>query len=239
MSQITLPFKTVRPAGREAFESARTYFERGRQVGVPAAGAGKPYVIRAEFDAMGSGGTVAKGHYEDIWLSDTQWRREASFEKSRYVRTRNGEKRYELKEGPAVWLLQSVFKIVEPIPAIDTCTESDWRIKLDTVGSVSTVRVLAGYESPEGKLDTEQARGFWFDSVGLFRKSFLDGLEAVRSDFQDFGSVKVPHQIDVLKDGKLAIRIRVTDVTAPGEIPPESFELKGHAWQRAFTSEMR
>lgn len=239
MSQITLPFKASRPAGGEAFESARAYFERGRQVGFPAAGAGNPYVVHAEFDAMGSGGTVAKGHYEDIWLSDREWRREASFEKSRCVRTRNGEKRYELKEGPAVWLLQSVFKIVEPIPAIDTFTESDWRIKRDTANGISTVRVLAGYESPEGKLDSEQARGYWFDADGLLRKTFFDGFETVRSDFQGFGGIRFPRQIDVLKDGKLAIRIRVTDITTPGDIPHNTFELKGHSWQRAFTSEVR
>jgi hypothetical protein len=239
MSQITFPFKTVRPVGSEAFESARAYFERGRRVGIPAAGAGGPYVIRVEFDAKGTEGTVGKGHYEDTWVRDSQWRREASFEKSRCVRTRNGEKRYELKEGPDAGLLQLVFRIVEPIPAIDTFTESDWRIKRETVNGVSTVRVLAGYESPEGKLDAEQARAYWFDDGGLLRKTFASGLETVRSDFQDFGDVKFPRQIDVFKDGKLAMRIRVTEMTAPGEIPPNNFELKGHAWPRAFTSEVR
>jgi hypothetical protein len=238
MSQMTLPFKASRPAGGEVFDSARAYFEHGRQVGFPAAGAGKPYIIRAEFDVVGSGGTVAQGHYEDIWLRDSQWRREASLEKSHYVRTRSGEKRYELTEGSAA-LLQLVFRILEPIPATDTFTESDWRIKRETLNGVSIVRVLAGYESPEGQLDTEQARGFWFDSAGLLRKTFFDGLETVRSDFQDFDGVKVPHRIDVLKGGKLAMQISITDTTSPGETPPITFELEGHAWQRAFTSEMR
>jgi hypothetical protein len=239
MSQITLPFKTSRPAGGEAFDSARVYFERGRQASFPAAGAAEPYVMRAEFDAMGSGGTVAKGHYEDIWLSEDRWRREATFEKSHYVRTRSGEKRYELKEGASTALLQLVFRILEPIPATDTFTESDWRIKQETVNGVSTVRVLAGYESPDGQLDAEQARGFWFDSAGLLRKTFFAGIETVRSDFQDFGGVKVPRRIDVLKGGKLAMQISIADLTSPEDTPPITFELKGHAWQRAFTSEMR
>jgi len=239
MSQITLPFKTVRPSGREVFETARTYFESGRQVSFPAAAGGKAYVLRAEFDAKGSEGAVSTGHYEDTWLSDNQWRREATFEKSRYVRTRNGEKLYELKEGPEAGLLQLVFRIVEPIPAIDSFTESDWRIKRDTVGDVSTVRVLAGYESREGTLDTEQARGYWFDDTGLLRKTFFGGIETVRSDFQDLGGVKFPHQIDVLKGGRVAMIIRIVEVTTPADIPRNSFELKGHAWQRAFTSEVR
>src|SRR5207302_8437345 len=64
MSQITVPFKTVRPAGSEAFDSARTYFERGRKVSFLAAGTNKPYSLHAEFEAKGSEGKVDKGHYE-------------------------------------------------------------------------------------------------------------------------------------------------------------------------------
>jgi hypothetical protein len=51
--------------------------------------------------------------------------------------------------------------------------------------------------------------------------------------------VKVPRRIDVLKGGKLAMQISITDITSPEDTPPITFELKGHAWQRAFTSEMR
>ena len=185
MSQVTGPFKTVRPVGTETFESARTYFERGRKVGVLAAGSEKPYVLRAEFQAKGSSG-VENGHYEDTWVSNTQWRREASFGKSRYVRSRNGEKRYELSEGPEAGVLRFVLETLEPIPAIDTFYESDWRIKRDRVGDVRAVRVLAGYESPDGKLDPDQARGYWFDDSGfcsgpIFRASSQIGRILNRS----------------------------------------------------------
>jgi hypothetical protein len=94
MSQLTIPFKTVRPLGTEAFDSARNYFELGRHVSFPAFGNGTPYVLRAEFEAKARDGAISKGQYEDIWLSDTQWRRQVSFAKSRYVRSRNGDKAY-------------------------------------------------------------------------------------------------------------------------------------------------
>jgi len=239
MSQITIPFKTVRPAGSEAFESARTYFERGRKVGFLAAGSDKPYALRAEFDAKGSQGTVDKGHYDDTWLSNAQWRREASFGKSRYVRSENGEKRYELAEGPDAGVLRLVLQILEPIPATDTFVESDWRIKRDTVNGVRAVRVLAGYESPDGKLDPEQARGYWFDDSGQLLKTYLKGVETKWSDFEDFGGSKVARQIDVSKNGMLAMRIQIIEVAPPGPTTAKDFELKGHEWQRAFTAEER
>jgi len=107
MSQVTIPFKTTRPTGGETFESARTYFERGRHIGFPAAGTGVPYVLRAEFEAKGKSETAEKGRYEDTWLSDTQWRREAWFANSHYVRSRNGEKTYQFAEGEDAGILRS------------------------------------------------------------------------------------------------------------------------------------
>jgi len=201
MSQVTIPFKTTRPTGGETFESARTYFERGRHIGFPAAGTGVPYVLRAEFEAKGKSETAEKGRYEDTWLSDTQWRREAWFANSHYVRSRNGEKTYQFAEGEDAGILRFVLRTLEPIPAIDTFTESDWRIKRDTVDGVRTVRVLAGYESPEGNLDPEQARGYWFDDTGLLLKTYFKGIETRRSEFVDFAGVKIAHRVDVRKDG--------------------------------------
>src|SRR5450432_2953965 len=98
-------------------------------IGVVCSPNGKPYVLRAEFEAKGSEGAVEKGLYEDTCLSDGPWRREASFGKSRVVRSRNGEKRYQIAEGPDAGVVQFVLKAMEPIPATDTFVESDWRIK--------------------------------------------------------------------------------------------------------------
>ncbi len=239
MSQVTLPFKTVRPTGTETFDTARTYFERGRHLSFPTPGTGSPYILHAEFDAKGISEAVDKGRYEDTWVSESRWRREAWFGKSHYVRSRNGEKGYQLSDGPDVVLLQLVLRILEPIPAIDTFVESDWRIKRDTVNGLRVVRVLAGYESPDGTLDAEQARGYWFDDTGLLLKTFFNGLETRRSVFEDFSGVRVARRIDVLRDEKLAIRIRITQVSPAETLPEKTFEIPKHEWTRAFTAEVR
>jgi Gram-negative bacterial TonB protein C-terminal len=239
MSQITTPFKTTRPIGVEKFETARTYFESGRHLSFPAAGTGAPYLLRAEFEARGKSGGIEKGRYEDTWLSDTQWRREAWFANSHYVRSRNGEKTYQFAEGEDAAILRLVFKALEPIPAIDTFVESDWKIKRDTINSNRTVRVLAGYESPEGKLDPEQARGYWFDDTGLLVKAYFMGIETRRLEFGDFAGVKIARRIDVLRDEKMGMQIRVTEVSSAGPVPAKTFEVKGHEWTRAFTAEVR
>jgi hypothetical protein len=82
-------------------------------------------------------------------MSDRQWRREAVLGSSRVVRSRNGDKRYLIADGPDAALLRIVLIDMEPIPAIDTFVESDWRIKRDTLDGIATIRVARGYESPD------------------------------------------------------------------------------------------
>ncbi|HYL09738.1 MAG TPA: hypothetical protein VEU31_03290, partial [Candidatus Acidoferrales bacterium] len=239
VSRITMPFKTVRPAGVETFESAQTYFERGRRVCFPAAGSGPAYVLHAVFQAKVKAGTVENGQYVDTWKSDEEWRREASLGKSRYVRARHGEKRYQLAEGPDAPLLKLVLKAMEPIPAIDTFVESDWRIRRDSVDGVKTVRVLTGYENPDGTFDSDHARAYWFDETGRLLKTHFMGIETRRSEFEDFGGAEIAHQMKLLRNGGLAMLIHVTQVSPAGNVPANTFELRGHEWSRAFTDEVR
>ena len=239
VSRITMPFKTVRPGGMETFDSARNYFEHGRQVSFLAAGNGPAYVLRATFQARVAAGTVETGQYVDTWKSDEEWRREATIGKSRFVRARHGGKRYLLSEGSDAGILRLIVRVMEPIPAVDSFIESDWRIKRDTVDGVKTFRVLAGYESPDGELDPVHARGFWFDENGRLVKTFFAGLESRRLEFQEFGGVQIAHQITLLNEGKLAMLIRVADPAPAETISPDKFDVPRHKWTRAFTDEVR
>jgi hypothetical protein len=239
VSRITMPFKTFRPAGVETFDSARAYFERGRRVGFPAAGNGPAYILHATFQAKLSSGTVEAGQYVDTWKSDDEWRREVSIGQSRYVRARHGEARYQLTEGPDATHLRLVLKAMEPIPAIDTFTESDWKIKRDTVDGAKTIRVLTGYENPDGSLDPENARGYWFDDSGKLVKTYFQGLETRRAGFEDYNGIQIAHEISVLHNGALGMLIRVTQVSPAGTVPENTFDLPGHEWTRAFTEEVR
>jgi len=73
----------------------------------------------------------------------------------------------------------------------------------------------------------------------LLLKAYFNGLEIRRSNFQDFNGLKLARDIDVLKDGQLALKIRVTGVASATTVPSDSFKLKGHEWQRMFTDEAR
>ncbi len=148
ITQFTLPFKTGRPAGSENFESAQTYFEKGRQVGFLAAAKKSPYRLRADFQFRGTDRNLQTGHYEDTWLGEDQWVRRAEVDNSFCTRSQRADKRYRDTAGPLAGLMCLVLRMLEPVPAIDTFTESDWRIKRDIVNGTRTIRVLAGPEGP-------------------------------------------------------------------------------------------
>jgi hypothetical protein len=155
---------------------------------------------------------------------------------------------YELGTAKSVTCCQKVatpgycewyLRAMEPIPAIDTFVESDWRMKRDTVDGVKTIRVLAGYESPDGELDPQQARGYWFDDSGKLVKTYFRAVETRRINFKDFDGVAIAHEIRVLHDNQLGMLIRVTEVSPAATMPDDAFDVRGHEWKRAFTDEVR
>jgi len=129
--------------------------------------------------------------------------------------------------------------ILEPIPAGDTMTESDWRIKREIVNGIKTIRVFRGPADPNEEYDLGHSIIYWFDESGRLVKSYTQGLEIDPSDVEAYGGVDVARRIDVVKDGKLAMRIVVKEIGPVDATAAKGFKLKGHEWQRAFTGEVR
>jgi hypothetical protein len=236
--RLSVAFKTVRPAGTVSFDSARNYFERGRKASFLAAGATAPYILRAEFQ-VGTASGVQTGRYEDTWVSATEWKREAWIGPAHLVKSQSGDKHYVLAEGAEAGMLRMVMQFLEPIPAEDTMTESDWRIRADMANGVKAVRVFRGPEGPNGELEPGKSQGFWFDDAGHLVKSYTAGFELRPSKEENYGDVQVAKQIDVLKDGKVGMRIIVKEVGPADPSVAKDFKMKGHEWQRAFTAEVR
>jgi hypothetical protein len=239
VAHFSVPFKTTRAPGLETFESARTYFERGRKISCLGDGANSPYVLHAEFQTKDSKGTLETGRYEDTWLSTTEWKREAWFGSSHLVRSQSGGKHYLLSDGPEAGLLRLVMLIVEPIPAADTMTESDWRIQRDTLDDLKTIRVLRGPEGPNGELDPKTSQVYWFDENGQLVKSYASSVEIRPSAIEPYAGVQMPRQIVVMSGGKVGMRFVVKDIQPADPALSKTFVLKGHEWQRAFTAETR
>lgn len=227
-------------AAAASFDSAKTYFDRARKLGFPAAGQSAPYILKAEFTTRGSSGVVETGTYTDTWVNESHWRREADLGNSRFVRSRNGRRLYRLAEGPDAALLQFVLTAMEPLPATDSLfAESDWRIKSDAVDGAAATRVATGKENADGTPDPKEFYGFWFDDSGQLVKTYGNGLETRRLDFSDFNGVKVARRVDVLMQGKEGMRIDVTALGPAGKVDGHIFTMKGHDWVRQYTFEVR
>jgi hypothetical protein len=221
-------------------DSARTYFDRARKLGFPAAGQGGAYVLKAEFTTRGSSGEVETGAYTDTWVSPTRWRREATLRDSRFVRSQDGKKRFRAGDGPDLPLLQFVLTAMEPLPATDALfTEKDWTVKRDVVTGVAFTEVSTAAEGMEGSPDAKGSYAFWFDEAGQLVKSRGNGLETRRMDYADFNGVHVARRIEIVMGGKVGMRIDVKDLGPAGKVDGHMFSMKGREWQRAYTFEVR
>jgi hypothetical protein len=70
-------------------------------------------------------------------------------------------------------------------------------------------------------------------------KSYTAGFEVRPSAVEAYSGVQVARRIDVIKDGKLGMRLVVKEIGPAASAASKSFTLKGHEWQRAFTAEVR
>ncbi len=238
VTTITFGFKTTRPPGVESFPLSKDILDKGRKLSFPAAGGKSPYVLKAEFVTANSAHEIAKGTYTDTWLSDTQWRREAVFGSSRLVRSRNGEKWYLIAEGPDAKLLGTLFDLMEPIPDTTSWFEPEWLVVHDSVDGEAALRVSRGHVSAQGALDPE-TQGYWFDASGRLIQAHAHGLETRLLLPSDFAGIQVARRIEVRNQGKLGLRLDVTDLSAAGAVDPDMFTLKGHEWNRMFSPVVR
>jgi hypothetical protein len=223
----------------DSLGSAKTYFDRARILGFPAAGQGQPYVLHATFATRASSGNVETGTYTDTWMSATQWRREAVLGQSRFVRSRDGKKWYRLDNGPDAAVLQFVLTAMEPIPATNKFAESKWTVERDNGERAALVRVSQGRENADGTSDLQGYEGYWFNSAGQLVESRLNGLELRLSKFEDFNGVHLARQIDTTVAGKVGMRIDVTELQPAGTVDAGIFKIKGNNWLREDSSEVR
>jgi len=249
VSRITMPFKTVRPAGVETFDSAQNYFEHGRKINSPAFSGGKPYVLRATIQVDTQDG-VLQGQYTDTWKADDVWKREAKIGQSEYARSQNGEKHYMLIAGtnpvlppdlqPAVRAYMTIsaliLKVIEPIPTTDDFYEADWHIRRDNVDGVSSVRVLRGDDPQNGVCDPERIYAFWFDPEERLIR-VCERLDMRYSDFTTFNGAQMPQKIRVLHGEKTVISIQINEMLPLNpDTPNETFDLPTQPRTRSFTA---
>ena len=214
--RVVLTFELHRPAGVEDLGTARQAFEQGRLASTISAAASAPYVLKAKF-SVGLSSGIAQGTYVDTWVDAHHWRREATLGDSRAVRSLDGDQQYLLVEGPQARVARMILQVVEPIPAIDTFTESDWRLKRDTVDGNPTIRVLHGDEGPNGNLDPKEVSAYWFDSGGHMLQAYVSKLAFSYAAPQVFQGVEVPRRIIGRSSaGGVAMRLDVDDVSPLG-----------------------
>lgn len=234
--RIAIPFTLKRPEGFVDLGTARQNFDLGRKGSSPASAGVGPYELRAQF-TVGTPSGSQTGTYTDTFVDTKHWKREAVLGSSIAVRSRDGEQYYWKHEGQMANICSLVLEAVEPIPTLDTMTESDWRITREDLKGTSTVRV---YRGGEPDVDLSHANGYWFDADHRLVQALYNSTFFTYTNLQPFGPGSYPRLIlGRSRSGALGLKIEVQSVSTSPQVGRGFFKVSGAEWQRKFTSEER
>jgi hypothetical protein len=234
--RIAIPFSLKRPEGFVDLGTARQNFETGRRWSTPAAAGVGAYELKAQF-TVGTTSGPQTGTYTDTFLDAKHWRRQVVFGSSVAVRSRDGDQYYWKHEGTVAGVCGLVLEAVEPIPTLDTMTESDWRIRREDLNGISTVRV---YRGGEPEVDLSHANGYWFDADHRLVQALYNSTFFTYTNLQAFAGGSFPRLIlGRSHTGALGLKIEVQSVNTPPEIAKNFFKVPGSEWKRQFTAEER
>jgi hypothetical protein len=236
---VVLRFKLHRPAGVEDLGTARAAFERGRVMSSLAFGTGTSYAMTGKFTVKLASGTV-NGTYTDTWKDAQHWKREAVCDGGRVDRSQDGDQQYLWVDGPQGGLARLVMTAVEPLPAGDTMTESDWRLRREMVDGVSTLRVTRGEVD---HANPKTSNGYWFDESGRLVQAYASKLALSYSGYRPVAEGAVPTTIAgrVAAGGTVVMQIDLEEPVplSAATLGKNSFRVPGHEWKRQFTAEVR
>jgi hypothetical protein len=185
--------------------SFREHMKQCRALSDLRAEGGKPFHLRASF-IMGGG---RAGKYEETWQSPDEWVRQVELEGGtlRETRTRgNTTTKFDGDNRTGAAMRAVLAAMQDRLPEMRTFQEADWG---NSAVPTSNVYPFRGIDSSEPVL-IRAARGpvnannhptagqaYWFDSDGLLRASFAEGMTVVSSDFFLWNQKRVPRQIEL------------------------------------------
>ncbi len=230
---LTLPFATkvqVSDAETSPAMPALKRLERARQLSDLRADGSKPFHLHATFQAGGDVELRGNGVYDEIWESPTKWRREATLTGIRVIEARDGQNLYRKIHGSDF----SPRRIDDLLDAMagrlvgtESFHEADWRQGMVKFGGVDLLRVLRGYESPEGELDPVHATAYWLDpATGLLRADYQMSTTATYNGFKEWNGKQVPRRIDMTENDTKSLQIEIDRIEEAANVPDSTFVVE-------------
>jgi hypothetical protein len=182
----------------------------------------KPFHLLASF-IMGGG---QAGKYEETWHSPDEWARHVELEGGTLRETRtsgNTTTKFDGNNRGGAAMRAVLAAMQDRLPEMRTFQEADWG---NSAVPASNVYPFRGSDSSEpvliraarGAVDANNhptsGQAYWFDSDGLLRASFAEGMTVVNSDFSLWNQKKVSRHIQLFIGSTLAAVVTVNSIEA-------------------------
>jgi hypothetical protein len=149
-------------------------------------------------------GTNPPGMYEETWQSPDDWTRRVDLGGAVLHQTRSDGNTATNFDGDTRWqpqMLAVVSLIQDRLPDPGTFQEADWGNSAVPAGNVypdrdpdatEPVLIRAGRGPVDADNHPTSGQAYWFDSDGLLRASFENGITVVNSNFVLWNLKRVP-----------------------------------------------
>lgn len=187
------------------------------------AGGSKPFHLRASFLL----GRDQAGKYEETWQSADEWSRQVEIGGIVLREIRKSGNTDTTFVGGGGWrprLLGVLAAMQDRLPDPRTFQEADWGNSAVPVGNVypsnradssEPVLIRAARGAVDANNHPTSGQAYWFDSDGLLRANFAEGVTVVNSKFAPWELKQVPRRIELFVATTPAAVISIDSIEAP------------------------
>lgn len=217
------------------------HMEASRALSDLRAAGSSPFHLHASFTL----GTNPPGTYEETWQSPDDWTRQVALGGAALHQTRSGGNTATNFDGDTRWqpqMLAVVSLMQDRLPDPNTFQEADWGNSAVPASNVFPNNGLDASEpvlirAARGQVDANNhptsGQAYWFDSDGLLRASFEDGVTVVNSDFAPWNLKQVPRRFELFLGNAAAGIITVDSIETPTDSRPAPYAgLRGRHVER-------
>ncbi len=227
-TSFTLPF----PADYQKVDAnqpqARRMFDRMRAAGDLRLEGAPAFHMRANFQSADG---LAKGNYEETWISPKKWRREVKLNDTTVLEVRTETAFYRTFPGKyAPCLADDIVDAISlnlPGDNGSDFHDPDWGVTEAKLANLPVLRLSAGYINPQGKPDPLASQFFVEEKTAALRGRYHYSAITIFNDLQPFGQKAVARKLIIVGGSAGKVEITIDTLEPATNVNEAIFTLVG------------
>ena len=215
-------------ASEDPQANAEKLLEHARQISDIRKAGAPSFRLKATFSVITPDLETLEGNYSEVWMSDSQWRREI---------VAGDRRRVEVGSPNRIWLQNSSANLPEhatrlpnvlaifPSTSAKVEFESVGNLRPDQPSSICAVTKPAGPRKAKHAFCFDEKTGLLIENIApeFLRDNHLADYSCAYADFREFGEQLFPYEINCVVSGHRQLDVHVIELTTQPSSDPALF----------------